>query len=131
MVPCGSAVPRTVYVLFLFYLQCTLVNKLLMHNAINYLQLPEVGKKWGFLIWLLFSYCGLFCIACMSLGKVSSGLLLPVICFYSLFLCAKSFCLACHVFLVSEQPINRKFLQDTILLRCFISRLALLSLWFV
>ena len=76
--------PRTVYVLFLFYLQCTLVNKLLMHNAINYLQLPEVGTKWGFLIWLLFSYCGLLCIACMSLGKVSSALLLPVICFWTI-----------------------------------------------
>ncbi|XP_015967724.1 E3 ubiquitin-protein ligase SIS3 [Arachis duranensis] len=27
------------------------------------------GKKYGFLIWLLFSYCGLICIACMSMGK--------------------------------------------------------------
>lgn len=34
-------------------------------------QLPEQGQKWGFLIWLLFSYCALVCIACMSLGKVS------------------------------------------------------------
>eukprot|EP00261_Vitis_vinifera_P040774 XP_019082017.1 PREDICTED: E3 ubiquitin-protein ligase SIS3 isoform X2 [Vitis vinifera] len=31
--------------------------------------LPEEGQKWGFLIWLLFSYCGLLCIACMSMGK--------------------------------------------------------------
>ncbi|KAM7273712.1 hypothetical protein ACFE04_028376 [Oxalis oulophora] len=31
--------------------------------------LPEEGQKWGFLIWLLFSYCGLFCISCMSIGK--------------------------------------------------------------
>ncbi|XP_031403472.1 E3 ubiquitin-protein ligase SIS3 isoform X2 [Punica granatum] len=31
--------------------------------------LPEEGQKWGFLIWLLFSYCGLLCIACMSVGK--------------------------------------------------------------
>jgi E3 ubiquitin-protein ligase SIS3 len=31
--------------------------------------LPKEGQKWGFLIWLLFSYCGLFCIACMSMGK--------------------------------------------------------------
>ncbi|CAL0330142.1 unnamed protein product [Lupinus luteus] len=30
---------------------------------------PEQGQKWGFLIWLLFSYCGLVCIACMSLEK--------------------------------------------------------------
>lgn len=35
-------------------------------------QLPEQGQKWGFLIWLLFSYCALVCIACMSLGKVGS-----------------------------------------------------------
>lgn len=33
-------------------------------------QLPEEGQKWGFLIWLIFSYCGLFCIACMAGGKV-------------------------------------------------------------
>ncbi|XP_010546024.1 PREDICTED: E3 ubiquitin-protein ligase SIS3 isoform X2 [Tarenaya hassleriana] len=31
--------------------------------------LPEEGQKWGFLIWLLFSYCGLLCIACMCIGK--------------------------------------------------------------
>ncbi|XP_042419912.1 E3 ubiquitin-protein ligase SIS3-like isoform X2 [Zingiber officinale] len=31
--------------------------------------LPEEGQKWGFLIWLLFSYCGLVCIACISAGK--------------------------------------------------------------
>ncbi|KAI4303856.1 hypothetical protein MLD38_039445 [Melastoma candidum] len=31
--------------------------------------LPVEGQKWGFLIWLLFSYCGLLCIACMSLSK--------------------------------------------------------------
>ena len=36
------------------------VNKLLMHNAINYLQLPEVVKKWGFLIWLFFMTYDLF-----------------------------------------------------------------------
>lgn len=34
------------------------------------MQLPEEGQKWGFLIWLLFSYCGLVCIACVSAGKV-------------------------------------------------------------
>ncbi|XP_028555563.1 E3 ubiquitin-protein ligase SIS3 isoform X2 [Dendrobium catenatum] len=32
--------------------------------------LPEQGQKWGFLIWLAFSYCGLLCLACMSVGKV-------------------------------------------------------------
>ncbi|VVA16915.1 PREDICTED: E3 [Prunus dulcis] len=31
--------------------------------------LPEDGQKWGFLIWLLFSYCALLCVACMSIGK--------------------------------------------------------------
>lgn len=35
-----------------------------------WMQLPEEGQKWGFLIWLLFSYCGLVCIACMCIGKV-------------------------------------------------------------
>jgi E3 ubiquitin-protein ligase SIS3 len=31
--------------------------------------LPEEGQKWGFLIWLVFSYSGLICIACISAGK--------------------------------------------------------------
>ncbi|KAL8140768.1 hypothetical protein V2J09_006789 [Rumex salicifolius] len=31
--------------------------------------LPEDGQKWGFLIWLLFSYCGLSCIGCFCEGK--------------------------------------------------------------
>ncbi|KAF5206915.1 E3 ubiquitin-protein ligase sis3 [Thalictrum thalictroides] len=31
--------------------------------------MPEEGQKWGFLIWLLFSYCGLVCIACLCTGK--------------------------------------------------------------
>ncbi|KZV56559.1 protein binding protein [Dorcoceras hygrometricum] len=30
--------------------------------------LPEEGQKWGFLIWLLFSYCGLLCIAGICMG---------------------------------------------------------------
>lgn len=42
-----------------------------MRTCFSIFQLPEEGQKWGFLIWLLFSYCGLFCIACMSAGKVS------------------------------------------------------------
>lgn len=29
---------------------------------------PE-EQRWGFLVWLLFSYCGLICIACLSMGK--------------------------------------------------------------
>ncbi|XP_073390343.1 E3 ubiquitin-protein ligase SIS3 isoform X5 [Physcomitrium patens] len=31
--------------------------------------LPEEGQKWGFLIWLVFSYCGLVCLACITAGK--------------------------------------------------------------
>ncbi|CAH2064970.1 unnamed protein product, partial [Thlaspi arvense] len=31
--------------------------------------LPAEGQKWGFLIWLMFSYCGLLCIACICIGK--------------------------------------------------------------
>ncbi|KAJ7549978.1 hypothetical protein O6H91_07G076900 [Diphasiastrum complanatum] len=31
--------------------------------------LPEEGQKWGFLIWLLFSYCGLISVACISASK--------------------------------------------------------------
>ncbi|CAK9138625.1 unnamed protein product [Ilex paraguariensis] len=37
--------------------------------GLGLLLLPEEGQKWGFLIWLLFSYCGLLCIACISMGK--------------------------------------------------------------
>lgn len=40
-------------------------------NVKNHFQLPEDGQKWGFLIWLLFSYCGLVCIACICTGRVS------------------------------------------------------------
>lgn len=34
------------------------------------LQLPEQGQKWGFLIWLLFSCCGLICLAGWSIKSV-------------------------------------------------------------
>lgn len=34
------------------------------------MQLPEQGQKWGFLIWLIFSYSGLCCIAFFCVGKV-------------------------------------------------------------
>lgn len=30
---------------------------------------PEEGQKWVFLFWLLLSYCGLICIACLATGK--------------------------------------------------------------
>lgn len=52
--------------------QCVLY--LLISAFLLLFQLPEEGQKWGFLIWLLFSYCGLVCIACMSAGKVCSDL---------------------------------------------------------
>ena len=32
-------------------------------------QIPE-GQKWGFLVWLIFSYSALICIASLSTGKV-------------------------------------------------------------
>ncbi|CAH1423337.1 unnamed protein product [Lactuca virosa] len=35
--------------------------------VLSILCLPEEGQKWGFLIWLLFSYCGLICLAGMSM----------------------------------------------------------------
>ena len=51
-----------------------------MHSSC--LQLPEEGQKWGFLIWLLFSYCALLCIFSMTLGKVSISLNLCFSMFY-------------------------------------------------
>ena len=52
------------------------IEKLMVCDPNNYLQLPEEGQKWAFLIWLLFSYCGLLCLAFVALGKVISMLLL-------------------------------------------------------
>ncbi|KAI3737308.1 hypothetical protein L2E82_27305 [Cichorium intybus] len=31
--------------------------------------LPEKNQKWGFLVWLIFSYCGLSCLAVYSINK--------------------------------------------------------------
>ncbi|CAH1419191.1 unnamed protein product [Lactuca virosa] len=31
--------------------------------------LPEKNQKWGFLVWLIFSYCGLVCLAVYSVNK--------------------------------------------------------------
>ncbi|EFJ31413.1 hypothetical protein SELMODRAFT_65861, partial [Selaginella moellendorffii] len=45
----------------------TVIGSLWFTNARQCL--PEEGQKWGFLIWLLFSYCGLISIACMSASK--------------------------------------------------------------
>jgi len=41
-----------------------------------YVQLSGGGQKWSFIIWLLFSYCGLLCIASLTAGKVSTSVLL-------------------------------------------------------
>jgi hypothetical protein len=78
---------------FKFNLSSTFVNKFMVHNAYNHLQLPEEGQKWGFLIWLLFSYCGLLCIACMSVGKVSGGAVLTIRYFFELLPCHNLFSL--------------------------------------
>ncbi|CAL1367611.1 unnamed protein product [Linum trigynum] len=53
--------------LYPFLWAWTVIGTLWFTSARNCL--PEEGQKWGFLIWLLFSYCGLVCIACMCLGK--------------------------------------------------------------
>ncbi|KAL9326500.1 hypothetical protein ACSQ67_007145 [Phaseolus vulgaris] len=66
---CGRVVVLSILVLLLypFLWAWTVIGTLWFSSAKNCL--PEDGQKWGFLIWLLFSYCGLLCIACMSLGK--------------------------------------------------------------
>lgn len=66
---CGRVVVLSILSLLLypFLWVWTVFGTLWFTNAKNCL--PEEGQKWGFLIWLLFSYCGLVCIACMSLGK--------------------------------------------------------------
>ncbi|GLT72054.1 hypothetical protein SLA2020_440220 [Shorea laevis] len=66
---CGRVVVLSILSLLLypFLWAWTVIGTLWFRRAKDCL--PEEGQKWGFLIWLLFSYCGLFCIACMSLGK--------------------------------------------------------------
>ncbi|KAH1111787.1 hypothetical protein GYH30_010224 [Glycine max] len=68
---CGRVVVLSILVLLLypFLWAWTVIGTLWFSSAKNCL--PEVVKKWGFLIWLLFSYCGLFCIACLSLARSS------------------------------------------------------------
>ncbi|KAK4370835.1 hypothetical protein RND71_010310 [Anisodus tanguticus] len=53
--------------LYPFLWAWTIIGTLWFTSARNCL--PEEGQKWGFLIWLLFSYCGLVGIACISIGK--------------------------------------------------------------
>ncbi|CAN4086174.1 unnamed protein product [Withania somnifera] len=66
---CGRIVVLSVLALLLypFLWGWTIIGTLWFTSARNCL--PEEGQKWGFLIWLLFSYCGLLCIACISTGK--------------------------------------------------------------
>ncbi|KAG6485838.1 hypothetical protein ZIOFF_054403 [Zingiber officinale] len=67
---CGRLVVLSILILLLypFLWVWTVVGTLWFTSARSCL--PEEGQKWGFLIWLLFSYCGLVCIACISAGKV-------------------------------------------------------------
>ncbi|OVA07594.1 zinc finger protein [Macleaya cordata] len=66
---CGRIVVLSVLSLLLypFLWAWTVIGTLWFTSARSCL--PEEGQKWGFLIWLLFSYCGLVSIACMSMGK--------------------------------------------------------------
>ncbi|XP_021890863.1 E3 ubiquitin-protein ligase SIS3 isoform X2 [Carica papaya] len=66
---CGRMVVLSILSLLLypFLWAWTIIGTLWFTSARDCL--PEEGQKWGFLIWLLFSYCGLLCIACMSMGK--------------------------------------------------------------
>uniref|UniRef100_A0A8I6WH87 Uncharacterized protein n=1 Tax=Hordeum vulgare subsp. vulgare TaxID=112509 RepID=A0A8I6WH87_HORVV len=63
---CGRIVVLSVLVLLLypFLWVWTVIGTLWFNSARSCLR--EEGQKWGFLIWLLFSYCGLACIACMA-----------------------------------------------------------------
>ncbi|RXH96234.1 hypothetical protein DVH24_008738, partial [Malus domestica] len=66
---CGRVVVLSILSLLLypFLWTWTVLGTLWFHKSKDCL--PESGQKWGFLIWLLFSYCALLCIACMSIGK--------------------------------------------------------------
>ncbi|KAI9174677.1 hypothetical protein LWI28_021090 [Acer negundo] len=66
---CGRVAVLSVLSLLLypFLWAWTIIGTLWFTSARNCL--PEEGQKWGFLIWLLFSYCGLLCVSCMSMGK--------------------------------------------------------------
>ncbi|CAJ2660842.1 unnamed protein product [Trifolium pratense] len=66
---CGRVVVLSILALLLypFLWSWTIVGTMWFSSAKSCL--PEEGQKWEFLIWLLFSYCGLLCIACMSVGK--------------------------------------------------------------
>ncbi|KAK1435778.1 hypothetical protein QVD17_01547 [Tagetes erecta] len=65
---CGRVVVLSILSVFLypFLWAWTIIGSLWFSSAKDCL--PEEGQKWGFLIWLLFSYSGLVCIAgtCMK-----------------------------------------------------------------
>ncbi|KAL6502331.1 hypothetical protein OROHE_024609 [Orobanche hederae] len=65
----GRIVVLSILVLLLypFLLAWTVIGTLWFTRSKDCL--PEDGQKWGFLIWLLFRYCGLGCIACLCPGK--------------------------------------------------------------
>uniref|UniRef100_A0A804QJJ1 E3 ubiquitin-protein ligase SIS3 n=1 Tax=Zea mays TaxID=4577 RepID=A0A804QJJ1_MAIZE len=67
---CGRIIVLSVLVLLLypFLWVWTVIGTLWFSTARGCL--PEEGQKWGFLIWLLFSYCGLACIAFVAIGKI-------------------------------------------------------------
>ncbi|KAG0498406.1 hypothetical protein HPP92_003097 [Vanilla planifolia] len=56
-----------VLLLYPFLWVWTVIGTLWFNSAKSCL--PEEGQKWGFLIWLAFSYCGLLCLAFLSVGK--------------------------------------------------------------
>ncbi|KAK4479319.1 hypothetical protein RD792_014830 [Penstemon davidsonii] len=66
---CGRIVVLSILVLLLypFLLVWTIIGTVWFTRGKDCL--PEDGQKWGFFIWLLFSYCGLLCISFISIGK--------------------------------------------------------------
>ncbi|KAG4392616.1 hypothetical protein AAZX31_04G165400 [Glycine max] len=66
---CGRVVVLSILALLLypFLWAWTIIGTLWFSNT--KICLPGGGQKWGFLIWLLFSYCGLLCIACLAMRK--------------------------------------------------------------
>ncbi|CAL0319989.1 unnamed protein product [Lupinus luteus] len=66
---CGRVVVLSILALLLypFLWTWTIIGSLWFSSTKTCL--PGQGQKWGFLIWLLFSYFALTCIACMSMRK--------------------------------------------------------------
>lgn len=65
---CGRIVVLSILALLLypFLWSWTIIGTLWFTSSRDCL--PEDGQKWGFLIWLLFSYCGLMCIGGICIG---------------------------------------------------------------